>query len=89
MTRSALLRRVAPWLALALGLLAGIGETLTEFERRVLERLAAGNTIAEAAADVGYSRRTIERRLVEARRRLGVGSNAEALLVAGFFAPVG
>jgi hypothetical protein len=38
---------------------------------------------------VGYSRRTIERRLVEARRRLGVGSNAEALLAAGFIASVG
>jgi DNA-binding NarL/FixJ family response regulator len=62
---------------------------LSELEQRVLQLLAAGSTIAEAATAVGYSRRTVERRLVEARRRLGVGSNAEALLVAGFFAPVG
>jgi DNA-binding NarL/FixJ family response regulator len=83
------LRRVGP-----LECVAGLDRatersSLSDLELRLLELLAAGNTIAEAAATVGYSRRTIERRLVEARRRLGVGSNAEALLVAGFIAPVG
>jgi DNA-binding NarL/FixJ family response regulator len=81
------LRRVGP-----LELVASSNERtqplLSELERRLLELLAAGSTIAEAAATVGYSRRTIERRLAEVRRRLGVGSNAEALLLAGFIAPV-
>jgi DNA-binding NarL/FixJ family response regulator len=83
------LRRVGPLELAASQNENGDRPTLSDLERRLLELLAEGNTIAEAAATVGYSRRTIERRLVEVRRRLGVGSNAEALLVAGFIASVG
>ncbi len=48
---------------------------------RIFDLLAAGFAISEIAAEVGYSRRTIERRLADARRRLGIATNVEALLV--------
>jgi DNA-binding NarL/FixJ family response regulator len=48
---------------------------------RVFDLLAQGHTIGDIARDVGYSRRTVERRMIEARRQLGVATNVEALLV--------
>jgi DNA-binding NarL/FixJ family response regulator len=48
---------------------------------RVFDLLAQGHTIGDIARDVGYSRRTVERRMTEARRQLGVATNVEALLV--------
>ena len=49
--------------------------------RRIFDLLAAGFSITDVAAEIGYSRRTIERRTADARRRLGVATNVEALLV--------
>ena len=49
---------------------------------RIFDLLAAGFSISDVAVEVGYPRRTIERRTAErARRRLGVATNIEALLV--------
>jgi DNA-binding NarL/FixJ family response regulator len=75
------LTRVGP--VRMLGSRAPVDELLDPLELRVLELLAAGRTITEIAKTVGYSRRTIQRRLVETRKRLGVATNAEALIVAG------
>ena len=48
---------------------------------RIFDLLAAGFSIAEVALEIGFSRRTIERRVGDARRQLGVATNVEALLV--------
>lgn len=45
----------------------------------ILARLAEGWSLGEAAADLGLSRRTADRRLAEARRALGVERTAEAV----------
>ena len=44
--------------------------------------LARGRTVSDAAAILGLSRRTATRRLTQARRRLGVRTNAEVVLIA-------
>ena len=54
---------------------------LTHEQRRLLELLAAGDTVREAADRLSLSRRTAHRRLAEARAALGVGTTAEAMLV--------
>lgn len=45
----------------------------------LLDALAAGLTVTQAAERLGWSRRTATRRLTEARRYLGATSTAEAL----------
>jgi DNA-binding NarL/FixJ family response regulator len=54
------------------------GPVLTDQQRRLLELLAGGSTLDEAALSVHVSRRTAVRRLAEARRALGVLTTAEA-----------
>ena len=49
-------------------------------ERSLLEHLAAGLSLAEAARRLHLSRRTADRRLQAARRALGATSTAEALV---------
>jgi DNA-binding CsgD family transcriptional regulator len=49
--------------------------------------LAHGRTVSDAAAILGLSRRTATRRLTQARRRLGVRTNAEVVLIAVGAAP--
>src|SRR4029077_21014615 len=49
-------------------------------QRRILGLLAEGLSLAEIACRLGYSRRTIARRLEAARRTLGVDTNAAAVL---------
>lgn len=53
---------------------------LTADERRLLELLASGKTLGAAAAEMHVSRRTADRRLRTARRKLGVGTTAEAVV---------
>jgi DNA-binding NarL/FixJ family response regulator len=48
-------------------------------QRRALELLAGGATLAEAGAALGWSPRTIGRRLAAARVALGVATTAEAV----------
>ena len=55
---------------------------LTDVERALLGLLAEGLTVREAAAEVGVSTRTADRRLALARQRLGVGSTAAAIVAA-------
>jgi DNA-binding NarL/FixJ family response regulator len=60
--------------------------------RRLLRLLADGSTLGEAAAELGLSRRTADRRLDAARRALGAERTAEAVARArklGWFDPVG
>ena len=52
---------------------------LTLDQRRLLELLAQGVSIAEAARLLNLSRRTAHRRLGEARAALGAGSTAQAV----------
>jgi DNA-binding NarL/FixJ family response regulator len=52
---------------------------LGEEPQRLLELLGAGLSITDAARDLGLSLRTAERRLAEARRRLGATTNAQAI----------
>ena len=59
----------------------GRAAALTHEQRRILELLAAGDTVREAADRLSLSRRTAHRRLAEARAVLGVGTTAEAMLV--------
>ena len=49
--------------------------------------LAHGQSVSDAAAILGLSRRTATRRLTQARRRLGVRTNAEVVLIATGAAP--
>jgi len=53
---------------------------LTADERRLLDRLADGRTLGEAAADLSLSRRTADRRLAAARKKLGAATTAEAIV---------
>jgi DNA-binding NarL/FixJ family response regulator len=52
---------------------------LGEEHQRLLELLGAGLSTTDAARDLGLSLRTAERRLAEARRRLGATTNAQAI----------
>ena len=56
------------------------GRGLTPDERRLLDGLADGKTLGEAAAELHLSRRTADRRLASARRKLGVDTTAEAVV---------
>lgn len=56
------------------------GPALTPDEVRLLDRLAEGKTLGEAAAELHLSRRTADRRLASARRKLGVATTAEAVV---------
>jgi DNA-binding NarL/FixJ family response regulator len=52
---------------------------LTTLQRRMLDDLARGATIADLAAEEGLSRRTVELRLAQARASLGAHTTAEAV----------
>lgn len=56
------------------------GATLTGDQRALLGLLSDGLTLGAAAARLGLSRRTADRRLAGARRSLGVETTAEALV---------
>ena len=53
---------------------------LTPDERGLLARLAEGNTLGEAAAQLHLSRRTAHRRLATAREKLDVATTAELIV---------
>ena len=57
-------------------------ERLDPEQRRLLELLAEGLSVAAAARRLYVSRRTADRRLASARALLGVRSNAEAVVLA-------
>jgi hypothetical protein len=59
---------------------AGAGPQLAPEQKALLERLAAGETIAAAAAAEFLSLRTANRRIAEARDLLGVRTTREAVL---------
>jgi DNA-binding CsgD family transcriptional regulator len=52
---------------------------LTALQQRVLDGLSRGATIAHLAAEEGLSRRTVERRLAQARDLLGAETTTEAV----------
>ena len=56
---------------------------LDEESRALLTRLAAGDTLGEAANALAMSRRTADRRLAAARRAMGVERTTEAVSRAG------
>ena len=56
------------------------GPALTADERRLLDRLARGQTLGKAAAELNLSRRTADRRIASARRKLGADTTAEAIV---------
>jgi DNA-binding CsgD family transcriptional regulator len=56
--------------------------TIDAEQRSLLRMLADGSTLGEAAAELGISRRTADRRLDAARRALGTDRTAEALATA-------
>ena len=49
----------------------------------LLALLSDGATVREIGARLGYSTRTVQRRLAALRRELGVGTNREVVLAAG------
>lgn len=57
-------------------------EVLTDEQRRLLELLGEGLSVTEAAKRIHLSERTAERRLAEARARLGAATNAQAVSLA-------
>jgi DNA-binding NarL/FixJ family response regulator len=59
---------------------AGPADPLTDDQRDMLELLAAGNSIAQAARLRFLSLRTANRRVAEARDALGVATTREAVL---------
>lgn len=58
-------------------------QTLTEREKETLRLLLAGHDAKSAAAALGLSVHTVNERLREARRKLGVSSSREAARVLG------
>lgn len=58
------------------------GCPLTCEERRLVELLAGGQALGEAAETLHVSRRTADRRLAAVREKLDVRTTAEAVLVA-------
>ena len=54
---------------------------LEPLDARLVALLASGRTVTEAAAELGYSRRAVQRRLATLRGRAGANSNAAAVLV--------
>src|SRR4051794_9602829 len=54
---------------------------LTREERALVTELANGRSVAEAARNLGLSRRTAHRRLSDARLALGVATTAEILAI--------
>lgn len=59
--------------------LPGSGPDIHPEAARLLDALATGITLGEAARDAFLSRRTADRRLADARRALGVASTTQAL----------
>jgi DNA-binding NarL/FixJ family response regulator len=59
---------------------AGAGATLQTPGWAVLSRVARGIGLQEVACDLRVSRRTVDRRLAQARRELGVRTTTEAVL---------
>jgi DNA-binding CsgD family transcriptional regulator len=57
-------------------------ERLGARERRLLGLLADGLSVGQAARELGFSRRTADRRLREIRDHLGVATTAEAVVAA-------
>jgi DNA-binding CsgD family transcriptional regulator len=55
-------------------------DPLTPEERALLDQLAAGRSVAEAARQVGFSLRSAHRRLAELRARMAVTNNAQLLM---------
>jgi DNA-binding NarL/FixJ family response regulator len=73
-------------------LLSSETPTLSVECRCLLEAIATGASVRDAAASIHLSTRTANRRLAEGRRALGVRSNAEAVMAAirlGLAAPAG
>lgn len=60
---------------------AAPADDLAPDQLRMLELLAAGATQVEVAARLGWSRRTVARRLAEARQTLGAKSTAHAVVL--------
>jgi DNA-binding NarL/FixJ family response regulator len=58
----------------------GVERALADDQEQLLELLAGGLSVREAATCLHLSRRTAERRLAEARAALGAATNAEAVL---------
>ena len=58
----------------------GLGR-LTAEQRRLLDALAGGVTVADAGAALGLSTRTASRRLTEARVALGCATTVEAVVL--------
>lgn len=71
------LRRLGPVESLAVD---DIPPTLSLQQWALLAKLGEGLTLPEAAAELGLSSRTAERRVAAARRILGVSSTAEAIV---------
>jgi len=60
----------------------GAAVALTQDQHRLLDALCAGATVDAAAAELHVSTRTASRMLAQARRAMGVSSNAEAIAAA-------
>jgi DNA-binding CsgD family transcriptional regulator len=73
------LRRLGPVRHLSLGEPPVV---LSSQQRGLLALIAEGLTVPEAAAELGLTARTAERRIESARRILGVRSTAEAVVAA-------
>ncbi len=51
-------------------------------DQRLVAVLAAGGSLEDAATALGYSRRTVQRRLVRLRKTVGAATNREAVIIA-------
>lgn len=58
------------------------GTPLTRGQRRVLRRIALGDSGTEAARFLGISRETVKRQLALARSKLGARTTAQAVGIA-------
>jgi len=63
---------------------AGPGRCLTKRQREVLEWVGDGKTVQDIALVMGLTPATVEKHLRLARRALGVGTTAQAVLKAAF-----
>lgn len=75
-------RRQAAWLTVDGPMRQGPPTRLNRRDRRLLELLADGLSVGQAAQELGFSRRTADRRLRAIRARLGVATTVEAVVSA-------
>ena len=68
--------------AAVVAVVAVVASALGSEDEALVALLVEGYSLAEAGAELGYSRRTLQRRLAHLRSALGASTNREAVIIA-------